>query len=112
MSHERPSWQEEYCPIWCSRAHSDADLHEDRVHASNAVEVPVITRNISVTNDRFTFDLIFVTTLLVGIARATGERLTWISLTDEERNGFDMTLDSAELLLQGLKKVVSMAWQS
>lgn len=50
-----------------------------------------ILREMQITNDGLTLDLHFVSTLLIGLAPATGERLTWVSLTDHQRRGFEVS---------------------
>lgn len=38
----RPSWLLAKCPSWCSGRHAEDDRPEDREHASDEVEVPII----------------------------------------------------------------------
>lgn len=44
MSSESPSWLVKPCPTWCVIDHQDADYVEDRVHESEALEVPGVAR--------------------------------------------------------------------
>lgn len=39
---ERPSWQVEDCPAWCTREHREDDQGSDRDHVSEAEYVPVV----------------------------------------------------------------------
>jgi hypothetical protein len=53
------------------------------------------------------FEFYTAVTILLALSRRTGERLTWITLADEERRGFEVSLDGAELLLRHLGDLVT-----
>ncbi len=106
MSGERPSWQRDDCPPWCSRVHREDDHADDRAHVDDGEIVPVTVHEAEPSAD----GIVYVPRsldLVVGRYRADGDDTTWYYIGDDERNGFQMTSESVGRLERVLRRLLT-----
>jgi hypothetical protein len=95
---DRPSWQRDACPAWCTATHRENDHADDRVHHSDGITVATVGWRRHVVGDKI------VTTdknvdLEVGIARDDGQQTTWLYIGSGPASSVEVALSAADELV-------------
>lgn len=108
MLDRQPAWQAEACPVWCARVHEEGDHPDDRAHASDAVAVPVIAREV-LPGDGGIVERAYGEELVLELYRRDDADTTWVYIGDRRRQGFEITAECARRLHRQLTDVVGLA---
>ncbi len=98
---DRPSWQRDACPAWCTATHLENDHPDDRVHHSDGITVMTVGRRRHLVGDKL------VTTseevdLEIGIARDDGHQTTWLYIGSGPASSVEVELSAADELVAAI----------
>ncbi len=98
----RPSWLEEECPAWCTRAHHEDDHPEDRYHQDDGTIVPSI---VAVLECRTMRRVAHPEELVIQRSQWPNDPQVWVSVTATESSTHSLTvaIDCVPLLLTALR---------
>ncbi len=97
------TWLTAPCPIWCARAHEQADHPEDRYHRSEPSYVAALA---AVERTVPVLDALTATDLLVRVGQYIDDPIAWVAIeaAEDPEPRLVLTLESARLLAWALQE--------